>query len=91
MPSPKRWYCRFFGLEEAEASPRDAAPGDPTAAHRLASAGLELAGGVLLFAGAGYLLDRWLDTAPWLLVVGSMLGLAGGMYRLIRAVQEVNR
>jgi len=90
MPSPKRWYRRFFGLESA---PRDSAStkkSDPTALHRLASVGLELAGGVLLFAGGGYLLDRWLDTVPWLLVAGAVLGLAGGFYRLIRTVQEVN-
>jgi len=92
MPSPKRWYRRFFGLEDASPSDQQRArAAEPSNAHRLASAGIELAGGVLLFAGGGYLLDNWWGTTPWMLVVGAMLGLAGGMYRLIKAVQEANR
>ncbi len=31
----------------------------------------------------GYLLDRWLQTAPWCLVGGSLLGIFVGLYELI--------
>ncbi len=32
----------------------------------------------------GWLLDRWLNTSPWLLVVGIVLGSAAGLYEFIR-------
>lgn len=35
---------------------------------------------------AGYWLDRWLHTAPWLIVVGLVLGTMGafaGLYRIM--------
>ena len=38
-------------------------------------------GGGLL---GGWLLDRWLHTGPWLMVVGAMAGIATGMFQLIR-------
>ena len=33
-------------------------------------ASYRLVGAILLFGAAGYLLDRWLITTPWLLLVG---------------------
>lgn len=50
------------------------------------SLGIELVVSVLIGAGAGYLLDRWLGTRPWLMVVGAAFGAAAGLreaYRLI--------
>jgi ATP synthase protein I len=38
----------------------------------------ELVAGVLVGAVGGYFLDRWLGTTPWLLIVGLLLGTAGG-------------
>ena len=31
-------------------------------------------GAIMVFGTAGYLLDRWLDSAPWLLLVGLATG-----------------
>lgn len=42
--------------------------------------GMELMAAVLLWAGIGWLVDGWLRTAPWGLVVGALIGNAGGMY-----------
>lgn len=50
-----------------------------------------LTGGVALGVLAGYFADRQLDTAPWLLVVGSVLGMAAGMYGFFQAVAEADR
>ncbi|MFH1619015.1 MAG: AtpZ/AtpI family protein [bacterium] len=46
--------------------------------------GLELA--VAVFAGfiLGYRADRHFGTAPWLMLVGSAAGLAGGFYVVIK-------
>lgn len=40
--------------------------------------GVDMVAGVVVGAGMGYLLDRWLGTTPWLLVVFFFLGAAGG-------------
>ena len=38
---------------------------------------------------AGWLLDRWLGTGPWLLVTGIVLGAAAGFYELIRITSKI--
>ena len=48
------------------------------------AAGLTLFASVAAFCGAGYLLDRWLGTEPWLLVVGIVLGSAVGLFEFVR-------
>ncbi len=52
---------------------------------------MQLALSMAFFVGGGYLLDRWLDTAPWLLVAGAVLGMVAIFLQLFRVVAEVNR
>lgn len=58
--------------------------------------GLAYAAAFSLFAavvgglGLGWLLDRWLGTRPWLLVVGLVLGAAAGFYELIRTSSKLS-
>jgi F0F1-type ATP synthase assembly protein I len=40
----------------------------------------------VLFLFAGYLLDGWVDSQPWFLLGGALLGIAVGMYNLFRRV-----
>lgn len=47
-----------------------------------------LVGAILLFAAAGYLLDDWLDSSPWLLLGGLLTGMAVGFVGLVRAVRR---
>ncbi|MBY5163364.1 AtpZ/AtpI family protein [Salsipaludibacter albus] len=42
----------------------------------------EFLSAILVWAGIGWLLDRWLDTGPWLLVAGIVLGVVLGFYLL---------
>jgi ATP synthase protein I len=57
--------------------------------------GLAYAAALSLFASvvsgliAGWLLDRWLGTAPWLLVAGIVLGAAAGFYEFIRITSKI--
>lgn len=57
--------------------------------------GLAYAAAVTLFGSvvsgliAGWLLDRWLGTAPWLLVAGIVLGAAAGFYEFIRITSKI--
>jgi F0F1-type ATP synthase assembly protein I len=34
---------------------------------------------VLIFTGAGYLVDRWLHTGPWVMVAGVFVGFGLGL------------
>jgi F0F1-type ATP synthase assembly protein I len=51
-----------------------------------AAAGYTLIGALLLLGGIGYALDRWLNTAPWCLVGGLILGIIVGFYELAKTV-----
>jgi ATP synthase protein I len=48
------------------------------------AAALTLFASVASLCGVGWLLDRWLGTKPWLLVIGIVLGAVIGFYQFIR-------
>jgi len=48
--------------------------------------GIELVGTLAVGVAIGWGLDRWLGTAPWLLVVFFFLGAAAGVLNVYRAV-----
>jgi ATP synthase protein I len=52
-------------------------------------AALVLFSSVVTFCGAGWLLDRWLGTKPWLLVTGIVLGSIAGFYQFIRLTSKL--
>jgi F0F1-type ATP synthase assembly protein I len=56
------------------------------AGYAIVAAGFQLAFAVLLFLGAGYLLDRWLHTRPLFTVAGVLVGLGAGMYAFLTRV-----
>jgi ATP synthase protein I len=45
----------------------------------------ELVAGVAVGAGLGWLLDKWLGTTPWGMIVLLMLGFAAGVLNVMRA------
>jgi F0F1-type ATP synthase assembly protein I len=55
------------------------------ASTRLAGLGFELAGAVAGFALVGYWVGKYYGNPALGLLIGSLLGLVGGMYNLIRA------
>ena len=46
-----------------------------------------IVGGILI----GYFLDRWLKTAPWMIVTGLILGTISAFIGLYRIVNQLNR
>ena len=42
-----------------------------------------LIGAVIAFGGFGYLLDCYLDTTPWFVMMGLFLGICIGFYNLV--------
>jgi F0F1-type ATP synthase assembly protein I len=51
-----------------------------------AAASYTLIGGIVLFGGVGYALDRWRGTSPGFLLGGLLLGLIVGFYDLAKTV-----
>jgi ATP synthase protein I len=49
----------------------------------------ELVAGVLVGAGLGWLIDRWLGISPWGLIVFLLLGFAAGVLNVMRAAGVV--
>jgi len=73
---------------ENGSGPRQAADASAFArGFRLSS---ELVAGVLVGAGIGWLLDRWLGISPWGLIVFLLLGFAAGVLNVMRAAGVVD-
>lgn len=74
---------------QAETRPpqRKRATDEPTSGMGVAFAiSAHMVAGVIGGAGIGYLLDKWLGTSPWLLVVFFFLGAAAGGLNVYRTV-----
>jgi ATP synthase protein I len=62
--------------------------GDPRSGLSLAlRIGVELVAALIVGTGIGLLLDRWLGTAPWLMVVFLLLGAAAGFMNVLRVMR----
>jgi ATP synthase protein I len=51
----------------------------------------ELVVGVFMGGLLGWALDYWLKTAPFLLIVGLLLGIAGGLLNSVRAAMKMQK
>lgn len=75
--------------EGASQRPEPANEPRPTADASALARGLrlssELVAGVLVGGLIGWLLDRWLGTSPWGLIVFVLLGFAAGVLNVMRA------
>ena len=54
------------------------------------AAALTLFASVASLTGVGWLLDRWLGTAPWLLALGIVLGAVAGFYQFFRLTSKLS-
>jgi F0F1-type ATP synthase assembly protein I len=44
----------------------------------------------VVLMGFGWALDRWLDTSPWLVVAGIVVGAGVGFYQFIRLLSRIS-
>jgi ATP synthase protein I len=51
----------------------------------------EILAGLLVGLGAGWALDRWLGTSPWLLLVFMLLGTTAGIVNVVRSGNRLDR
>ena len=83
---------RLDRAQRREAEKASRVQDDPT--YRVGQLVLsQLIGGPLGGGVIGWLLDRWLGTAPWLMLILLFLGFAGGMFNAFRisSKQAANR
>lgn len=73
--------------EQAAAAPAK----DMSGWNRGMRLGSEFVAAILVGAGIGYLLDLWLGTSPWLLLVMLLVGFAAGVLNVVRTANEMNR
>jgi len=55
------------------------------------SLGMTLPSAIIVGLFLGYWLDKWLGTAPWMLVVWTLLGVASGLISLVRGIARYSR
>ena len=52
--------------------------------------GLQIGMSMAFFVGLGIVVDRWLDTSPWGVIVGAVLGMIGIVVLVLRVAKEPN-
>ena len=71
-----------------------APPGEESswkALAELSSIGMTLVLATVIGLAAGYYLDRWLGTSPWLVMIGLGLGIVAGFVNFFRSVKRAER
>ena len=53
--------------------------------------GVELAAGLVVGGGLGWLLDQWFGTMPLMLILFFFLGAGAGIRNVFRTAQEINQ
>jgi ATP synthase protein I len=73
----------------SEIDPSRGASSDPSALARGFRLSAEFVAGILVGAGIGWLIDRWLGTSPWGMIVLLLGGFAAGVLNMMRAAGVV--
>ena len=71
----------------AEREPEEQRRGSGAAWGRALRASSDLLAGLIVGMLIGFLLDKWLGTSPWLLLVGIGIGFAAGLRNLARSLK----
>ena len=68
-------------------SPPEKGPGKPTLkGTEFIGLGIEMVVPIVLLMYVGYRLDAWLDSRPYLFLLGAFLGFAVGFYGMLKRV-----
>jgi F0F1-type ATP synthase assembly protein I len=60
-------------------------------AQRFLGLGIQAGVSVAFYVGAGLLLDRWLDTLPWLTLIGAVIGVTTMFVLFFRIGRQLDR
>jgi ATP synthase protein I len=87
MADPHDLEQRIATAKARQKLAEPAVSGQPDAALGIgARSGIEFVAAIVVSAGIGFLLDRWLHTTPLLLLVLLALGFAAGLLNVYRAM-----
>jgi len=90
-PEPEELRALGRKIEEARGGDsHNGATGAPSAMRIAGRFSTELVAAIVFCTGLGWLLDRWLHTAPIFIVIMFILGAAAGIRNVIRAAKELN-
>ena len=78
MPDENRETFLARSLQQMQENLRQAGP--------VVMSGYTLLSAILVLGGIGYALDAWLDTSPWFLLTGLMLGVVVGFFQLAKII-----
>jgi ATP synthase protein I len=96
-PPPDKLATRLRDLRkqvDGDKGVAEDAAADGTAGSAMGLAfrvGIELAAGLFVGGGLGWLLDRWWHTSPVMLILLFFLGAAAGMVNVFRTARDINR
>ena len=82
--------ARARGQRAAEAATEQTRQGDMSGMSRGLRLGSEFVAAIIVGAGLGYIIDMFLPTRPWGLVVLLLLGFAAGVLNVVRATAQMN-
>jgi ATP synthase protein I len=82
--------ARARGQRAAEAATEQTRQGDMSGMSRGLRLGSEFVAAIIVGAGLGYIVDMFLPTRPWGLVVLLLLGFAAGVLNVVRATAQMN-
>ena len=86
-PSSLDEFSDRLDATRGEREPDEGREGDGAAWGRAMRASSDLLAGLIVGTLIGFLLDRWLGTSPWLLLVGIAMGFAAGLRNLSRLMK----
>ncbi|MEO0558404.1 MAG: AtpZ/AtpI family protein [Bacteroidota bacterium] len=82
---------RYRSRDTSSRSLRDSYGDGMRAAGPYLGLGAQIGGSMILFVGAGLMLDRWLGSTPWGVIVGAALGMVGIIALVMRIAKEESR
>jgi ATP synthase protein I len=80
---------RIAAAKQARA-PHPVSHGEGAAENKGWAVGIEFVGTVLVSAFIGWLIDKWVDTAPWVMIVFLVLGFVAGLRRAMVTSNQID-
>ncbi len=79
----------FRRRNEGEAAPEGSGSGGGLRnIWAMSSLALNLPASIAVGLFFGYMLDKWLGTKPWMIIIWTLLGVASGLVTLIRGLKK---
>ena len=92
---PNNFEARLSAARAREEQGRARRREDPTSSKAAMGyafrVGIELAAGLVVGGGLGWLLDQWFGTMPLMLILFFFLGAGAGIRNVFRTAQEINK